>query len=485
MKKKSLRTVITVLIILVLVTVLAFTGLPLGKSKYYVASVGEALNKGLTLGDGFETVYEYVEPAAEATAAEIEEAVEAVEEAATGAIEEAAEAVDAATEAVEEVAEAVEAAATEAAEEVAEVLEATAADEATAAEAEEPAEPVDVAAAAKQAEKIFADRLKTRGLYESKVVLNDDNTLTVQVPDYDYADIALFYLGQAGNVQFMNDDGVILEKKDLKSCEPFYSSDNDMYYALVSFTKEGREKLAAATADMIGSYMYVCVDGQIFTYAQISEKMDSDTIYMPMMAETADVAYQYATVISMLINSDTLRVTFTEGEITEIENGGSTGLIAGIAVIAIVLACMIYLLVAFKNAGIGAAMGAWAYALIAAYIAVGTGAVMTWLSIIALLLGLALYMYWMIIALKRVKTELDSGRSIDPSFKFGYKQVRPRTYAVALGAIIIAVVLLLILKGNCKPFADTLWIGVVAAFVSAVIIGKPLSRVSARLSVKG
>ena len=145
---------------------------------------------------------------------------------------------------------------------------------------------------------------------ESQVYKEGENRITVEIPGVTDANEILTELGTPGSLEFLDYTGYtawsqgedytpLLTGSDVKTAQAYTdtsSKDSTPYGVSLTFTDEGGDKFAEATANNIGSRIYIVYDGSVVSYPTVNQAITGGNASITGM-ETFDAADNLATYI--------------------------------------------------------------------------------------------------------------------------------------------------------------------------------------------
>lgn len=166
------------------------------------------------------------------------------------------------------------------------------------------------------AKKIIRTRLDNLGYTEAAVKTLNGNKIEAEIPHLESPETVAETLGKITKITFCDESGnIILDGDSIKSAraERNKSSDaeNEGYYILLEFTKDGRERFAKATGENIGKSIYITIDDSVIAAPTVQNEIDSDSCII-----SGDFTKEDAEFLAANIKAGQLSFPFVVSEIS-------------------------------------------------------------------------------------------------------------------------------------------------------------------------
>ena len=316
---------------------------------------------------------------------------------------------------------------------------------------------------------------------ESQVYKEGENRITVEIPGVTDANEILTELGTPGSLEFLDYTGYtawsqgedytpLLTGSDVKTAQAYTdtsSKDSTPYGVSLTFTDEGGDKFAEATANNIGSRIYIVYDGSVVSYPTVNQAITGGNASITGM-ETFDAADNLATYIR--IGSIPLTLNEVSSNIVGAQLGHDaihTSLIA--AAIGFALLC-VFMIAIYRVPGVVATLSLIIYTTLVLFLVSVYDLTLTLPGIAGIILGIGMAVDANVIIFARVREEMARGRSVKNSLKIGFQKALSAILDGNITTLIAAAVLWFKGSGTVKGFAQTLAIGIIASMFTALVI---------------
>ena len=316
---------------------------------------------------------------------------------------------------------------------------------------------------------------------ESQVYKEGENRITVEIPGVTDANEILTELGTPGSLEFLDYTGYtawsqgedytpLLTGSDVKTAQAYTdtsSKDSTPYGVSLTFTDEGGDKFAEATANNIGSRIYIVYDGSVVSYPTVNQAITGGNASITGM-ETFDAADNLATYIR--IGSIPLTLNEVSSNIVGAQLGHDaihTSLIA--AAIGFALLC-VFMIAIYRVPGVVATLSLIIYTTIVLILVFGYDLTLTLPGIAGLILGICMAADANVIIYTRIREEIAAGKSVENSILAGYNKATSAIVDGNVTTLIAAIVLYIFGTGPVKGFATTLAVGNIVSIFTALVI---------------
>lgn len=312
---------------------------------------------------------------------------------------------------------------------------------------------------------------------EALVYQQGTNRICVEIPGVSDAETILNELGQPGALEFTDSDGnVLLEGSDVEDAQgASYQAQTTgvrEYIVQLEFTDEGAEKFAEATADNVGSAIYIVYDGSVISAPTVQQEITGGSAQIDGM-QSIEEAQNLAA--NIRIGSLSLELEEIYSNVVGASLGSdalSSSLIAGLIGTLIVI---VFMICVYRISGVasGWALIVFVFLDLLAINAFDVTLTLPGIAGVVLTIGMAVDANVIIYA--RMREELTAGRSLFGSIKEGFKKAFSAILDGNVTTLIAAVVLYILGTGTIRGFAITLGIGIVLSMFSALVVSRFIS----------
>ena len=301
--------------------------------------------------------------------------------------------------------------------------------------------------------KLIQSRLNRMGVEEYNIRLNDvTGDLVLEVIDSTNFDKLYNLIESKGVFQIIDSQtGLILMTNDmLKTVAPVYNSTEDglQAYLQIEFTKEGREVLSQISKQYVEvktddgtttTYVELQIDGSTIMKTYFGEELTNGIIQITYGSATTDVSEfqesytNVVTVANMLTNGPSqikynlASDNFVKAELTDVAK------LVAYVTFAVALVCVVvYFAITNGKYGLYAGIANIGYAAVVTLATRYTGVIITYNSIIAYVLMIALNVIFLNMLLKRVN-EYGTGEQ-------AYMDTIKRYYVAVIPVILLSVI---------------------------------------------
>lgn len=317
---------------------------------------------------------------------------------------------------------------------------------------------------------------------EASVYQEGSNRINIDIPGVSDANAILEELGKPGSLIFCtftyDDDGqisgigdTVIEGKDIKSAgvaqRKGTAGESDSYEVSVSFTDEGAEKFATATAANVGKQIGIIYDDELISYPTVQQAITGGNCSISGNF-TVDEANSLAS---------TIRLGALKLELTEIRSNVvgarlgqqaiSTSLKAGAIGFCIVVLIM---LVLYRVAGLAASLALTMYTGLILILLSAFKITLTLPGIAGIVLSIGMAVDANVIIFTRIKEEIGLGHDVGNAIHSGFHKALSAIIDGNVTTIIAAAVLYYLGSGTVKGFAQTLALGIILSMLTALFI---------------
>lgn len=318
---------------------------------------------------------------------------------------------------------------------------------------------------------------------ESQVYKEGENRITVEIPGVTDANEILTELGTPGSLEFLDYTGYtawsqgedytpLLTGSDVKTAQAYTdtsSKDSTPYGVSLTFTDEGGDKFAEATANNIGSRIYIVYDGSVVSYPTVNQAITGGNASITGM-ETFDAADNLATYIR--IGSIPLTLNEVSSNIVGAQLGHDaihTSLIA--AAIGFALLC-VFMIAIYRVPGVVATLSLIIYTTLVLFLVSVYDLTLTLPGIAGIILSIGMAVDANVIIFTRIKEEIGLGKTVHSAIKTGFAKALSAIVDGNVTTLIAAAVLYWRGSGTVKGFATTLALGIVLSMFTALFVTK-------------
>lgn len=350
------------------------------------------------------------------------------------------------------------------------------------------------------AESVIRTRLDSIGEKEATISRQGEYGLRVEIPNIEDPHAAVELIGQTAALTFVNATGEVVmdgSSDNVKSATlqfgPVSQNGNNEYYVSLELTSAGQAAFKTATENAVSlassgmNYIAILLDDTLVSAPMVSQVIDSDSCMI-----TGNFTREEAKNLADVINSGKLPFSLKETELRSVgptlgQEALKTSLFA--ALIGIILV-MLFMLLIYRLPGLIADVSLVAYISViclimtGVYGLVGYRTTLTLPGIAGVILSIGMAVDANVVIFERIKDELNSGKSVGASVNSGFKRAITAVLDSNVTTIISCVVLYLFGTGTIKGFAETLFIGVVVSFLTAIFLTKFLLKIMVGFGIK-
>ncbi len=348
------------------------------------------------------------------------------------------------------------------------------------------------------AEAVIRRRLDDMKYTEATVTRQGEAGIRIEIPGVDDPQSAVKVIGATAKLEFLDADGnlVMDARGNIKSAKAMYGQvseyGNSEHYVQLTFTSEGRDKFAQATAAAINAgagknVISIALDGAVQMSPTVKDVINEETCIL-----SGGYSQEEARDVAALITSGQLPFSLEEIEVRSIgptlgAKALKTSLTA--ALIGIVLV-MLFMIAVYRLPGLVASVSLVAYVSIVTLVLAGFFVpewrivILTLPGIAGVILSIGMAVDANVVIFERIKDELRAGKSVGASVSSGFKRAITAIIDSNVTTVIAAVVLYFFGTGPIKSFAMTLFIGIVVSMLTAVTLTKFLLKQIVGFGVK-
>jgi preprotein translocase subunit SecD len=340
--------------------------------------------------------------------------------------------------------------------------------------------------------QIVVNRIDASGVAEPQVVTQGTDRVVVEMPGVQNADQIRSLVGTTGRLDFVPlgdtpmSDG---QEVDLAKFPPLFSGDQLAAASIgsdqtgrrtVDFTlkTEGKDKFAAFTADNVGKYFAIVLDGKVISAPVINEAIPGGRVQIsqggiggfPLAEATSLVTVlQYGQLPFPIQELANTSVSPTLGEAFLRQS-----LVAGLIAILLVI---LFMVVQYRLPGVIASGALLFYAVLVYAIFRLIPVTMTLAGIAGFVLSVGMAVDANILIFERTKEELRVGKSLPAAIEAGFNRAWNSILDSNVSSLITATILFLFGSSTIKGFGLVLIIGVLVSMFTAITVTRTVLRV--------
>lgn len=330
---------------------------------------------------------------------------------------------------------------------------------------------------------IIDNRVNALGVTEPEIRREGENRILIELPGVEDPEEAVNLIGKTALLEFIRIDNgeVVVTGRDLKNALEGKDASGIVgkeYHVSLEFNKEGAEKFAAATSDLVAKYsendqnrmIAIVLDGNMVSSPVVQTAIHDGKASISGGFQTLEEAKSLA----LLLRSGALPVEMeiiekrTVGPKFGIESLDQSVTAAFYGLIAIALFMIAY----YRLPGFVAVVSLTLYSVIVWVILNFINATITLPGIAGFLLSVGMAVDANIIIYERLKEELANGKSLRASIDSGFKRAVWTIFDSNLTTLIASFVLIYFGAGTVKGFAVTLSIGIITSMAIALTFTK-------------
>jgi preprotein translocase subunit SecD len=339
-------------------------------------------------------------------------------------------------------------------------------------------------------QKIILNRIDSSGVAEPQVVPQGQDRLIVEMPGVQNADQIRSLVGTTGRLDFvpLGDVQMVQDQEvDLTKFPPLFSGDqlssatigtDQTGLRTVDFTlkAEGKDKFATFTAQNVGKYFAIVLDGKVISAPVINEPIPGGQVQISQGAG----GYPLAEATSLVTVLQYGQLPFPIEELANTSVSPTLGeaflqqsLVAGFVAILLVIVFMLYL---YRLPGLVASGALIYYAVVVYAIFRLMGVTMTLAGIAGFVLSVGMAGDANILIFERTKEELRGGKSLPAAVEAGFNRAWNSILDSNVSSLITATILFLFGSSTIKGFGLVLIIGVLVSMFTAVTVTRTVLR---------
>ncbi len=340
--------------------------------------------------------------------------------------------------------------------------------------------------------QIILNRVDASGVSEPQVVVQDPDRIIVEMPGIQNADQIRKLVGTTGRLDFVplgTTTATSGQELDLTAFPPLFSGDqvaaasigaDETGQRTVNFTlqAEGKDLFANYTAEHVGQYFAIVLDGKVITAPVIQSSIPNGQVQISsggIGGYPLDEAQNLVTILQFgqlpypieeLANT-TVSPTLGEAFLSQMLLGG---------VIAILMV-MFFMIVHYRLPGVVASGALVFYTLIVYAVFRVLGVTLTLAGIAGFVLSVGMAVDANILIFERTKEELRVGKSLPAAIEAGFNRAWNSILDSNVSSLITATILFLFGSSTIKGFGLVLIIGVLVSMFTAITVTRSVLRI--------
>lgn len=306
---------------------------------------------------------------------------------------------------------------------------------------------------------------------EAEVYQEGSNRINIDIPGVSDANAILEELGKPGSLIFADENGQVLLTGDQVASAKAGVIDQGGgakgYIVSLTFTEEGSQAFADATAANVGKRIAIIYDGQIYSNPVVREAISGGQCQIDGMADYEEANDLAATIRigSLSLELEELRSNVVGAKLGQ--EAISTSLKAGAVGFAIVV---VFLMAAYLIPGVAASIALALYVGLIVILLSAFEVTLTLPGIAGIILSVGMAVDANVIIFTRIKEELGVGKTVHSAIKTGFNKALSAIVDGNITTLIAAAVLYFRGSGTVKGFATTLAIGIVLSMFTALFV---------------
>lgn len=305
---------------------------------------------------------------------------------------------------------------------------------------------------------------------EAEVYQEGDNRINVDIPGVSDANAILEELGKPGSLIFADETGnTILNGNQVATAKPVITENNGIkeYMVDLTFTEEGKQIFADATAKNVGKRIAIIYDGMIYSNPVVQEAITQGQCQISGM-QSYEEAENLASTIrigSLSLELEELRSNVVGAKLGQ--EAISTSLKAGAIGFGIVV---IFMIAVYLVPGLASAIALSLYVGLILILLVAFEVTLTLPGVAGIILSIGMAVDANVIIFTRIKEELGHGKTVKSAIESGFHKALSAIIDGNVTTLIAAGVLFWRGSGTVKGFAATLAIGIILSMFTALFV---------------
>lgn len=309
---------------------------------------------------------------------------------------------------------------------------------------------------------------------EAEVYQEGSNRINIDIPGVSDANAILEELGKPGSLMFVDEDGnTILTGDQVASAKAGIQEKNGQksYVVSLTFTEEGAQTFADATAKNIGKRIGIIYDGSLVSYPTVNSAITGGECYIDGMQDYDEAENLAATIRigSLSLELEELRSNVVGAKLGQ--KAIATSLKAGAIGFGIVA---VFMIAVYLVPGLASVLALCLYVALELVLLSAFEITLTLPGIAGIILSIGMAVDANVIIFTRIKEEIGVGKTVKSAIKTGFSKALSAIIDGNVTTLIAAVVLFWRGSGTVKGFASTLALGIVLSMFTALFVTKAI-----------
>ena len=280
------------------------------------------------------------------------------------------------------------------------------------------------------------------------------------------------------------DDKIILKGNDIAKSFPEADPNTGKVYVSLKFSAEGAKKFEEATGRLVGQPIAIFMDNQLISAPNVKEKISgSEGAVIEMSSATAAEATKEAKELSDTINAGALPFKLVAKDLESISailGKSALNVILFSGVVALLLVGL-FMLLRYRLPGIIADV-ALLFSIVAQIMIIAYSHMsLTLPGIAGIILTIGMSLDGNVIIYERIKEEIKAGKTVQAAIDVGFRRAFTAIFDGNITILIAAVVLYALGTGAIQSFAFTLGLGVLLNFITCISMSRTMLQAIAGL----
>lgn len=309
---------------------------------------------------------------------------------------------------------------------------------------------------------------------EAEVYQEGSNRINIDIPGVSDANAILEELGKPGSLMFVDEDGnTILTGDQVASAKAGIQEKNGQksYVVNLTFTEEGTQTFADATAKNIGKRIGIIYDGSLVSYPTVNSAITGGECYIDGMQDYDEAENLAATIRigSLSLELEELRSNVVGAKLGQ--EAIATSLKAGAIGFGIVA---VFMIAVYLVPGLASVLALCLYVALELVLLSAFEITLTLPGIAGIILSIGMAVDANVIIFTRIKEEIGVGKTVKSAIKTGFSKALSAIIDGNVTTLIAALVLFWRGSGTVKGFASTLALGIVLSMFTALFVTKAI-----------
>ena len=309
---------------------------------------------------------------------------------------------------------------------------------------------------------------------EAEVYQEGSNRINIDIPGVSDANAILEELGKPGSLMFVDEDGnTILTGDQVASAKAGIQEKNGQksYVVNLTFTEEGAQTFADATAKNIGKRIGIIYDGSLVSYPTVNSAITGGECYIDGMQDYDEAENLAATIRigSLSLELEELRSNVVGAKLGQ--EAIATSLKAGAIGFGIVA---VFMIAVYLVPGLASVLALCLYVALELVLLSAFEVTLTLPGIAGIILSIGMAVDANVIIFTRIKEEIGVGKTVKSAIKTGFSKALSAIIDGNVTTLIAALVLFWRGSGTVKGFASTLALGIVLSMFTALFVTKAI-----------